>query len=196
MGDEDQESPRSGNALLWPLRALLHTIIKLLVLVVMAVRTVLTPRPIRYGLLILVVAGGIGWDYANRTFQEQQLAATLSGDVVSTTATAQLPPSPTVENYLKAQATYDARGMWESISDDLKMQLQAASGSPQQLQVELDSAKAQGRRYAGAVYIGGVPIQGGNRVYFYVLRVESPVGTSEVPYIYVVGPDGKIESIQ
>ncbi len=196
MGDEDQESPRSSNLLLRPLRFLLHWIIKLLVLVGMTVRFVLRPKPIRYGLLVLVVAGGIGWNYASKSLHEQQVAATMSGEAVSTTATSQLPPSPTVEHYLKAQATFDANGMWDSISDDLKQQLQASSASPQQLQAQLDSAKQSGRRYAGATYVGGVPMHGGSNVYFYVLMVDTPTGSTEVPYIYVVGPDGKIASIQ
>jgi hypothetical protein len=36
----------------------------------------------------------------------------------------------------------------------------------------------------------------GRKVYFYVLTVDTPRGTTDVPYIYVVDRNGKIESIQ
>lgn len=49
--------------------------------------------------------------------------------------------SPVVEEYLKAQANFDANGMWNDISDSLKQRLASSNTSVDQLQSELDSAK-------------------------------------------------------
>ena len=101
-----------------------------------------------------------------------------------------------VEEYLKAQANFDANGMWNDISDSLKQQLASSNTSVDQLQSELDSAKQSGRRYTSATYFGGTQIDSGSYAHFYVLTVDSPSGTIRVLYIYVVGQDGKIDSIQ
>ncbi len=193
---EDQETPARHYPLLWPLRFLLRSIIKLFVLLFLGIRAVFRPRWVRYGALILVVAGGIGWNYASRSFHDQQVAASFAGDTVSTPATTLLPPAPAVEHYLKAQASFNAQGMWEVLGDDFKQQLQVNNATPQQLQAQLDSAKQSGRRYSAATYVGGIPMSDSSSVYFYVLTVDTPNGTTQVPYIYVVDRGGKIASIQ
>jgi hypothetical protein len=78
----------------------------------------------------------------------------------------------------------------------MKQQLEANNGSVEALQAQLDSINQQGRRYTSATYVGGMPMQGGDSVYFYVLNEEDPTGSTDVPYIYVIGPDGKIAGIQ
>ena len=88
--------------------------------------------------------------------------------------------------------------MFGLFSDTMKGSMPGASDGENlaQLQSVLESAKADGRRYTGATYIGGAPLENGQSVYFYVLKVESPAGKLSVPYIYVLGPDNKIDSIQ
>ena len=199
-GDEDHETGRRGNLLTLPLRLLLHWVIKAFVLLFLTFRSLLRPKAVRYGLAALLILGGMGWK-ATGGFMLGTPAglqsSTASGQTISTPATNQLPPSPVVEKYLQAQAAFDGKGMWDLIGDEMKSSMQVNGNvSLQQLQQELDNAKQQGRRYSSAVYVGGVPMSGGQSVYFYVLKVDSPNGSAEVPYIYIVGSDGKIASIQ
>ncbi len=200
-GDEDQGANRRGNLLTLPVRLLLHSTIKLFVLLYLEVRTLLRPKAVRYGLVALVVVVAVGLKMTGGTIFGMQApglqAAGSQGGTMSVAASSQLPPSPTIEKYLQAQAAFDAKGMWDLIGDDMKSSMQASGDvSVQALQQELDNAKKQGRRYNSALYVGGVPISNGQNVYFYVLKVDSPSGSTDVPYIYVVGSDGKIASIQ
>jgi len=193
---DERETPRGRNPLLSPLRSLLHQIIKAVVLVFLALRNAFRPKAVRYGVPALLVVAAAGWYALNTMTQSSGPASAPAGGTVSVPASSLLPPSPTVEQYLKAQAAFDAKGMWSVISDELKVGVQDATAATQQLQTELDTARQQGRRYRGATYVGGIPMREGQNVYFYVLTVDGPDGTVDVPYIYVLGRDGKIVSIQ
>ncbi len=196
-GTDDREIPRGRSFLLWPLRFLLHLLIKIVVLAVLGIRFVLRPKPVRFALVALAVAGIAAWNFFGGMIQEPaQVAGARTSAVVSTQAATQLSQPEVVERYLRAQANFDAEGMWDTIADSLKQQMSASNITPDQLQAELDAARQQGRRYRGATYVGGTPISGGQSVYFYILTVDTPRGTSDIPYIYIVGPDGKISSIQ
>lgn len=203
---EDQEVRLHRNPLLWPLRFLLHWIIKTIVIIFIGISFVLRPKPIRYGLVAILAIGVIAWGLAGPALTGRgvalagnapaQVPAAGASNLASTVADTSVPQSPVVEDYLRAQANYDANGMWNLIGDSLKQQLASSNTTVAQLQQELDSAKQSGRRYTTATYFGGTEIDTGTYAYFYVLTEEDPSGTTRVPYIYVVGQDGKIDSIQ
>ena len=203
---EDQEVRPHRNPLLWPLRFLLHWIIKTIVIVFIGIRFVLRPKPIRYGLVAILALVVVTWSLAGPAFTGRGVAlagnASVTAQAVDASSVASAPAdksinqSPVIEDYLKAQANYDANGMWNLISDSLKQQLASSNTTITQLQQQLDSDKQSGRRYTSATYFGGTEIDTGTYAYFYVLTVDSPSGTTRVPYIYVVGQDGKIDSIQ
>ena len=197
MGVPNQHNrPHSRNLLLLLFRSFLHWLIKSIVLVFLAIRKASSSKVARLGFLALLATCALGWYLLNNTFKGGQ-SVSNGASIVSVQASQLLPPHPEVERYLKAQANYDAKGMWDAISQDLKTSMQQGSTSPvQELQTELDAAKQQGRVYRSAVYVGGVPTRDGMSVYFYVLTVDGPGGTVDVPYIYVLGRDGKIVSIQ
>lgn len=196
-GAEEQPRPRSRNLLALLLRALLHSAIKGVVVLFLALRRAFQPKVVRYGVVALLAAIGVGLYALNSMFAGAPAAPAQGGSTVSVQASQILPPAPEVERYLKAQASYDAKGMWDTISEELKAAMKQGSASPvQQLQAELDAARQQGRKYRTATYVGGVPTRDGMNVYFYVLTVDGPNGTIDVPYIYVLGRDGKIVSIQ
>ncbi len=195
-GSDEQIRPPSRNLLGLLFRSLLHSIIKSIVLVFITIRGAIQQKVVRYGLAALLVAVAGGWYLLNSSIRSAQ-PSDSSSDVISVQASRMLPQPPEVERYLKAQANYDAQGMWNSIGQDMKAAMQQSSSSPvQALQAELDAAKQQGHRYRSATYIGGVPARDGMSFYFYVLTMEGPNGTVDVPYIYVLGSDGKIVSIQ
>jgi hypothetical protein len=204
MNESDgQETPRRQNPITWPVRFLLHWSVKSVVLLFMGVAFVLRPRAVRYGLVALLLVGAVGWNFAAPSLKVAAgnplapASAAQSASISTASPSGQLPQSAVVQQYLQAQAGFNGKGMWDLLSDDMKNTIQQSSGATvDQLQSELDTAKQQGRRYSGATYVGGVPIAGGQRVYFYVVTVDTPSGSTEVPYIYVVGSDGKIASIQ
>ncbi len=199
MNESDgQETPRRRNPITWPVRFLLHWSIKLVILLFMGVAFVLRPKAVRYGLVALLLIGAVGWNFAAPALKIAPAApAPQSASISTAPASAQLPQPDVVQRYLQAQAAYNGKGMWDLLSDDMKSTIQQSSGATlDQLQSELDMAKQQGRRYTGATYVGGVPMSGGRSVYFYVVNVDTPSGSADVPYIYIVGSDGKIASIQ
>ena len=148
---EDQEVRRRRNPLLWPLRFLLHWIIKTIVVLFIGISFVLRPKLIRYGLVAILAIGVIAWGLAGSALTGRGVAvasnlagkatAANSSDMVSVPADKSVAQSPVVEEYLKAQANFDANGMWNDISDSLKQQLASSNTSVDQLQSELDSAK-------------------------------------------------------
>ncbi len=189
------DRPRRRNIFLLPVRFLLYWIIKALVLLFMGIRFVFGPRWVRYGLFVLIVGSGIAWKALGQPAMPWVQAAPPP-EIVSTVAPGQVPPPPSVETYFKAQAAFDAKGMWDTMSDQLKLRMTAMSNTPDQLQKELDTAKQQGRSYASVVYVGGVGLGNGHTAYFYILTVDSPKGSSRLPYTFVLDQDGKLSSIQ
>jgi len=187
---------RRRNPLLLPVRFLLYWTIKVLVLLFIGIRFLFRPAPVRYGLLILVVAGVVVWKAVGSPSFLPWSAGTAASHGTVTVATAQLPPPAVVEQYLKAQAEYNAAAMWDTMSSNLQQRMTLTNNSPTVLQTQLDTARQQGRKYTDAVYVGGLDLGNGRSVYFYVLTVESPTGTSHLPYTFVVGQDGKISNIQ
>lgn len=187
---------RRRNRLLLPLRFLLYWLVKSLVLLFLGARSVLRPRLVRYGLLALLVAGGVAWKSSGvPAFLPWSTPSAAPGFV--STAVADQPPRPAVvEHYLAAQAEYDAARMWDTMSDRFKQRMLATRNSPEQLQKELDTARNQGRRYSSATYVGGLELDGGRAAYFYVLLVDGPNGPARLPYTFLVDQDGKITNVQ
>lgn len=201
---EVQERPRR-NPLVWPIRFLLHLVIKLLVLVVIGIRTILRPKIVRFGIVALLLVGVVAWNVSGpvvsgRTVNNAQTQSSYqsasAGNIAMVQPSGAPQQAPAVEQYLRAQASFDANGMWSSISDDLKQQLSQQNTSLKDLQTQLDNAKQSGRQYKAASYVGGADLDDSSTVYFYVLTVDTPSGTVHVPYMYVVDSSGKIASIQ
>ncbi len=186
---------RRRNPLLLPVRLLLYWIIKVLVLLFLGIRFLLRPWFVRYGLLILAVGGGIAWRTVGPTYLPWSTASAPQ-EMVSTAVTSELPQPAAPERYFKAQSIYDANGMWDTMNDQLKRRMAAANNAPEQLQKALDNAKQQQRRYGSVTYVGGLALNNGQSSYFYVLTVDGPNGSSQLPYTFIVDGEGKISNIQ
>ncbi len=188
--------PRRRNPLLLPVRLLLYWLVKVVVLLFLGIRLLLRPRIVRYGLLALLVAGGVAWKALGGPTLLAGPAGSPGRETLSITVADQLPQPAVVERYLKAQAEFDAKAMWDTMADRLKIRMMATNNSQEQLQKELDTARQQQRRYSSAVYVGGLELDGGKSAYFYVLTMESAGGSSRLPYTFVVDQEGKITNIQ
>ncbi len=201
MNGEDRERT-SGNVLLTPLRWLLHGVIKVVVVVFIGIRLLLGLQAVRFGLAAVLVAGLIGWQLFGTSLRGAGVVALTdpgrADGIPLAVSNDQLPPSPVVERYIQALADSDAQTMWNLFSDEMKEYMQTSNGGQavETLQAGLDSVKEKGGRYVGGTYVGGTPLGDGRNVYFYVLDVETPNGGLRVPYIYTVGPDGKIANVE
>ncbi len=188
---------RSHNPLLLAVRFLLYWVIRALVVLFRWIRFLFRPALVRYGLLIVLVAGAVAWkSLGTPAFLPWLPSDSTPGTLVSTSATTQPPPAPVVERYLQAQANFDAKGMWDTMSDPLKQRMTLANNSETQIQNALDSARQLQRNYTAITYIGGHALGSNQMVYFYVLTMKSPTGTSQIPYTFVVDQNGKISNIQ
>lgn len=207
MGAEEEGIPRR-HPLSALVRFVLHWLIKIPVLLVLGLRALFRRRVLRYATLTLLIVGFVAWQNAGSLLSlanttalnaspatpKQQL--TPDGDIALTTGE-RLPPSPVVERYIQALADYDASGMWALMSDGLKEYMQENNGglALERLQGGLETLRQRGGRFIGGTYVGGKQLADGQSVYFYVLKVETPMGELEAPYTYTVDADGMLVGI-
>lgn len=187
-------SRRRGTAHLLA-RFVLYWLVKALVTIFLWGRALFRSSALRYGLLALLAAGAVAWNALGRPTLALWTSHPTDGITINV-ATTQPPPPPSVERYMRAQASFDAAGMWESMSDALRQRMALTGNTLEKLQRDLETARQQQRRYTAATYVGGIATDGGHGVYFYVLTMEGPNGTSRLPYTFVVDQDGKIMNIQ
>lgn len=122
------------------------------------------------------------------------LRAEPAGDVRA----AMLQPAPSVVAFLRGQQTYDADLMWESFSPDLQAALEEREITRDALAQQAESERQAGQRYREAAYIGGVTIDGGQRMYFYAVDIDSPTPerSGTFSFIFTVDSSGKIVSVR
>jgi hypothetical protein len=105
----------------------------------------------------------------------------------------------TTERYFQGQANYDSNMIWSVLSDDLKARAEANGSTQNDLQSQLDDAKAAGRQVDQINYIGNYDMQNGQSMQFYVATVsQSPTDPAPSPifYVFTLDTDGKILDIQ
>lgn len=108
-------------------------------------------------------------------------------------------PPPAVEEYVKGMTNFNAQMMWDSLDQQAVQAMQSQGGSEQQLQQRLDDAKQKGASYEGVVFVGGYPLQNGDKFLFYVVSRRGFAGAGvadQVFFVFTVGPNGKILRIE
>lgn len=109
---------------------------------------------------------------------------------------AAIAPAAAVEDFLRGQQTYDADMMWESFSAELRQDLEGREITRDTLAERVESERQAGHRYGGPRYIGGVELAGNQRMYFYVVEMTSPQERGTISFVFTVGSDGKIVSVE
>lgn len=104
-------------------------------------------------------------------------------------------PAPAVEDFLRGQQTYDADLMWESFSPELRESLEGRDITRDTLAERVESERLAGQRYRGFKYIGGVELDNRQAMYFYVVDIASPQQQGSISFVFTVGSDGKIVSV-
>jgi hypothetical protein len=148
-------------------------------------------RPYALTLSVLVVSlAVIGW--------LSTLLMMPEGNAPSFARAESIPPAPAVESFLRGQQSYDGALMWDSFSEQLKAQLLSQGDSKPTWETRAQMEQRAGQKYMGYDYIGGVSLEGGSAMYFYLVDVESPRPDRSGPtsYVFTVDPDGKIIDIE
>lgn len=109
---------------------------------------------------------------------------------------AALAPAPAVEDFLRGQQTYDADLMWASFSPELRANLEDRDITRDSLAERAESERQAGQRYSDFKYIGGLELDGRQRMYFYVVDISSPQQNGSISFVFTVGSDGKILSVE
>jgi hypothetical protein len=178
-----------------PIRALvkgiLFLIVKPTVLAVLAFRRF----PALSFIVLLAVIGGI-IAFSSGT---SLLPGLAFGSVGSGSGAAATGRPIAVETYLTGQKEFQARLMWEALSDDLKRTMSQNGRTMEATQQQLEQSKRSGIKYTGLQYVAGVPLNDGRSVHLYIVSVSVPSNQGQrdeqVPYTFTVDKTGKIVNI-
>ncbi len=110
-----------------------------------------------------------------------------------------IPPAASTESFARGQASFDAKLIWSSLSDDFTEALQSQGQEVDTIQSQLDAMKDQGVKYTEVTYVGGSKTPKGESYYLYLfsrMNSDSPGDIESVPYVFVVNQTGKIERIE
>ncbi|MGI9145123.1 MAG: hypothetical protein ACR2IK_00995 [Chloroflexota bacterium] len=108
-------------------------------------------------------------------------------------------PAPTAtENYLRGNRDYNADLVWNSLDSDAQSRLKDQGGSLDDLQKQMESARAQGVKLEEVSYIGGKAQSDGTSMQFYLVGTRQPPrpDIDYQPYMFTLDRDGKIAKVQ
>jgi hypothetical protein len=109
-----------------------------------------------------------------------------------------IPPGSQVERFIEGQRKFDVETMWDSFSAQFQASMLDKGRSKSTLKAELQKQKLAGLTYFRTAYIGGVKLDKGGAMYFYVVDVKAPQlqGTERIPFTFTVDEEGKITDYQ
>jgi hypothetical protein len=107
-------------------------------------------------------------------------------------------PAASVVDFLRGQQTYDADLMWESFSPELRSALEQQAITRDALAQQVESERQAGQRYRSFEYVGGVELDGRQKMYFYVVEIQSPTPerNGTFSFIFTVDQNDKIISVE
>ena len=109
------------------------------------------------------------------------------------------PPAPAVEAYVQGMLDFDASLMWSAMDAESIAIMEGGGGSIAMLQKDLDEMRRAGARYDDVAYVGAYPLADGGAYFFYVVSRRGFVAANaldQVYFVFTVGPDGRIASIE
>jgi len=105
------------------------------------------------------------------------------------------------ESYMRGTTAFDARLVWEALSEDAQSRYASRGGDLQTLQAQMDQAKQAGAQLDSITYIGGQPLPDGTSLHFYTVLTRGPqqqqrTDPEYVPYVFTLDTTGKITRVQ
>lgn len=109
-----------------------------------------------------------------------------------------IPLSADVESFLQGQARYDADMMWDAFSPGFQEYLLGQGVSKDDLAAQVENEREGGQKYRKFSYVGGINLQGDQRMYFYAVDIESPQANRNgtFSFVFTVDKDGKIVGLR
>jgi hypothetical protein len=107
-------------------------------------------------------------------------------------------PADAVVDFLRGQQTYDADLMWQSFSPELRSALEEQAITRDTLAEQVESERQAGQRYRSFDYVGGVELDSRQKMFFYVVEVQSPAPerSGTFSFVFTVDSNGKIISVE
>jgi hypothetical protein len=102
------------------------------------------------------------------------------------------------EEYMRGNQQYDAKLVWDSISDEQQGQLQAIGKTVDSLQKEMTDARDRGYKVEDVSFVGGRQLPDGTSMAFYLVgvRQDSKSSLEYVPFLFTLDAGGKIARVQ
>lgn len=173
-------SPIRRNPVRQIIKAVLHVIVKAIVLTRRAIKRFPLPSLI---LLIGLLGAYFAIDSGTIRLPWSSTASANSGEPVA------------IQTFLRGQQEFNAALMWESISDELRTTLERQGETPQTMQRKLDLERASGRQFTAHEYVAQRTLSNGNTVHFYMLTRAQGDQVRQIPYLFTIDQAGKIAGI-
>lgn len=107
-----------------------------------------------------------------------------------------LPEAPEVVRYVQGNVAYNADEMWDALSPSYQEKYKKLGMDRKALHVKMFAERQRNITYIGYEYIGGVPVEYGGTMYFYVLIGRTEIGDFKIPLIFMIDEkDGKIVAV-
>jgi hypothetical protein len=162
------------------IKAVLHVIVKVIVLTRRAIKRFPLPSLI---LLMALVGTYIAIDSGTLALPWGRTAAASSNEPLA------------IQTFLRGQQEFNAALMWESISDELRTTLERNGTTAQVMQQRMDTARKNGQQYTAHQYVAQHPLGNGNIVHFYMVTRAQGDQIRQIPLAFTINPAGKIVGI-
>jgi len=166
-------------------------------------------HPVVGFIVVILALGAIGLEVGglnNSQLLSPRTLASTSGPAtgsaiapVAVQSASSAAPAPAVDEYIKGMTTFDAKLMWDALDPQAITAMTTQGGSQDALQQRLNDAKQNGAHYQDVTFIGGYPLQNGDRYLFYVVTRQGFAGpgvSDQVFFVFTVGQSGKIVKIE
>jgi hypothetical protein len=173
------ETPRRRNPLRRAFKAVLHVIVKAIILTRRAVRRYPIPA-----LIVLTII--LGTYFAVST---GMVPLTALGVAPAEYHDARL---ASIERYLEGQKNADVTMMWEAVSEEMRADEEAFADT----QRRVTMAKLNGINFVDEKYVGGSNLADGGSVHLYVISITNGSQNGQFPLTFTLNQSGKIARIE
>lgn len=173
------ETPRRRNLLRRAFKAVLHAIVKVIILTRRAV--------LRYPIPALIALTVVLGSYFALT--TGMVPLTMLGVAAAPVHDARL---ASIERYLEGQKSYKVELMWNEVSEEMRTDEEAFADT----QRRVTMAKANGINFTDEQYVGGSGLADGGSVHLYIISISNGNQNGQFPLTFTLNQSGKIARIE
>jgi len=173
------ETPRRRSPLRRVLKAVLHAIVKAIILTRRAV--------LRYPIASLIALTMVVGSYFAVT--SGLVPLTMLGMTAAPVRDTRL---AAIERYLEGQKKADVTMMWEAVSEEMRADEEAFADT----QRRVTMAKLNGINFVDQTYVGGTGLNDGGSVHLYIISITNGTQSGQFPLTFTLNESGKIARIE